>query len=115
MPSIYASGTMSFEELDVHSSLYVPLKGIYQKPVEIIGNVHFVTLFINNPVILFSAFTAQGTINDLSSSATILPTIPWIDVLCSPYNILLNIVFFLGLIILYVLKRKHLRITIRKK
>lgn len=114
LPSIYASGTMTFEELDVHSSLYVPLNGIYQKPVAIIGNVQFVTLFINNPIILFSTFAAQGTIDNLSSK-TILPTIPWIDVLCSPYNFLLNIVFFLGLIISYVLKKKHLRITIRKK
>ena len=68
MPSITASGTTTFDKLDVHSSLYVPLNGIVQEPAKIIGTVKFDTMFISNPVTMFSMFHAEGTIINLATS-----------------------------------------------
>lgn len=116
MPSITASGTTIFDQLDVHSSLYVPLNGIVQQPAEIVGVVKFDTMFISNPVTMFSMFHAEGIIINLAaaSTTTSLPTIPWIEILTSPYNVAFNIIFFLG-IVLYIAKKKRLRITVRRK
>ena len=70
LPSITASGTTIFDELDVHSSLYVPLNGIVQQPAEIIGVVKFDTMFISNPITMFSMFHAEGTVISLAATST---------------------------------------------
>jgi hypothetical protein len=111
LPSVNATGTIDFDQLDVEASLYVPLAGIVQQPAEIKGTVKFDTMFISNPVTMFSMFQAEGNIINLAAaSTTSLPTIPWIEILTSPYNLAFNIIFFLG-IVLYIAKKKHLRIT----
>lgn len=112
LPSVNATGTIDFDQLDVEASLYVPLAGIVQQPAEIKGTVKFDTMFISNPVTMFSMFHAEGIIINLAaaSTTTSLPTIPWIEILTSPYNLAFNIIFFLG-IVLYIAKKKHLRIT----
>ena len=115
MPSITASGTTVFDQLDVHSSIYVPLNGMVQQPAKIIGVVKFDTMFITNPIILFSSFHADGTIINLAAaSKASLPLIPWIEILISPYNLAFNTLFLLG-IVLYIVKKKRIKVTINIK
>jgi hypothetical protein len=104
LPSMTASGTATFDELDVESSLYVPLVGIVQQPAEIQGVIKFGTLYISNPITIFSMFQAEGKV--LNLVATSLPTIPWAEVLSSSYNVAFNIIFLLGMTIYFVKKKR---------
>lgn len=105
MPSINASGTIIFDELDVHSSLYVPLAGIVQEPAEIIGTLKFNTYFINDPVIIFSEFSAQGNAINLAAAQISRPVIQWIAILASPFNIIFNVLFCVFITIYFARKR----------
>lgn len=112
LPSIDASGTITFDELDVHAALYIPLAGIVQQKAEIQGSVKFDTMYISNPLIIFSMFQADGKILNLETTSR--PTIPWAQVLTSPYNVAFNAIFLLG-IALYAVKRKRTKITTSQK
>lgn len=114
LPSINASGTITFNELDVHVDLYVPLAGIVQQKAEIQGNVEFGTTYISNPLILFSKFECEGQILNLAERAS-RPDIPWNQVLTSPYNLAFNTIFFLGIVLYIVRKRKTGHTTTSKK
>ncbi len=111
LPSVNASGSITFDQLDVHSALYVPLAGIVQQPAEIQGNVKFDVLCVSRPVTIFSVFKADGTIIDLAQETISRPTIPWTGVLSSPYNIAFNATFLLGIAIYVVRKRTISQIT----
>jgi len=106
LPSINVSGTITFYQLDVHAALYVPLAGIVQQKAEIQGNAKFDTMWISNSLTIFSKFQAEGKILNLAE-ATSGPTIPWIEVLVSPYNLAFNAVFLLGIAIYAFKKRKE--------
>jgi hypothetical protein len=109
LPSINASGTIIFDQLDVHSALYAPLGGIVQQPAEIQGSVKFDTMYISNPITIFSMFHAEGRVLNLAETAVSLrPTIPWIEVLTSPYNIAFNAVFLLCIAV-YIVKKRNAR------
>jgi len=105
LPSINATGTIIFDQLDVHSALYVPLAGIVQQKAEIQGNVKFDTMYISNPIIIFSMFQANGKILNLAET-TSRPAIPWVEVLTSPYNLAFNTIFVLGIVFYTIIKRK---------
>lgn len=109
LPSMNASGAIIFDQLDVHSALYVPLAGIVQQPAEIQGSVKFDTMYISNPITIFSMFHAEGKILNLAETAALLQrTIPWIEVLTSPYNITFNAAFLLC-IALFIVKKRNAR------
>jgi hypothetical protein len=110
LPSINASGTTSFDQLDVHAALYVPLAGIVQQKAEIQGSVKFDTMWISNSLTIFSMFQAEGKILNLAEITSRL-TIPWVEVLSSPYNVAFNTSFLLGIAI-YIVKKRRTRITI---
>jgi hypothetical protein len=106
LPSVNATGTVTFDQLDVHSSLYVPLAGIVQQKAEIHGNVQFSTLFVSNPTTVFSSFTAEGRILNLAITAANFPEVQWTQVLTSPYNLAFNLIFGVGLLSYILLKRR---------
>jgi len=114
LPSINASGTITFDELDVHADLYVPLAGIVQQKAEIQGKVEFDTMYISNPLTIFSKFQHEGQILNLAET-TSRPDIPWNQVLTSPYNLAFNTIFFLGIALYTVRKRKTRHTTTNKK
>lgn len=105
LPSINALGTITFDQLDVHAALYVPLAGIVQQKAEIQGSVKFDTMWISNSLTMFSMFQAEGKILNLAET-TSRPTIPWAEVLSSPYNVAFNTSFLLGIAIYIVKKRR---------
>jgi hypothetical protein len=105
LPSISASGTTTFDQLDVHSALYVPLAGIVQQQAEIQGNVKFNTMYVSNSLTIFSMFQAEGKILNLAETAS-RPTIPWVEILTSPYNLAFNAIFVLGILFYTIIKRK---------
>ena len=107
LPSINASGTIAFDQLDVHAALYVPLAGIVQQKAEVQGNVKFSTMYISSPLIMFSTFQADGEILNLAET-THRPSIPWFEVLTSPYNLIFNTIFLLC-IIAYIVKKRGRR------
>jgi len=113
LPSINASGAVTFDQLDVHAALYIPLAGIVQQRAEVRGSVKFDTMHISNPLIIFSMFQADGEILNLAET-TSRPTIPWNQVLTSPYNLAFNVIFLLGVAICIVKKRKA-KTTINEK
>jgi hypothetical protein len=106
LPSVNATGTIDFDQLDVHASLYVPLAGIVQQPAEVQGSVKFDSLYISNPITIFSMFQAEGKILNLAETTSSPPTIPWIEVLTSPYNIAFNAIFVVGLVF-YTIKKER--------
>ncbi len=105
LPSVNASGSITFDQLDVHSALYIPLAGIVQQPAEIHGNVEFDVSYATSPITIFSTFQSTGTVLNLGQETAYKPTISWIEVLRSPYNIALNVVFFLSIAIYVARKR----------
>jgi hypothetical protein len=105
MPSVSARGTIIFDQLDVHSALYVPLAGIVQQRAEIQGSVEFGTMYINNPLTMFSIFQANGEVKNLAR-ATVMPTLPWGEILSSPYNLAFNAIFISVIVVYAVRKRK---------
>lgn len=113
LPSINVSGTSIFDQLDVHAALYVPLAGIIQQKAEIQGNVKFDTLYISNPITIFSMFQAEGRILNLAET-TAQPTISWAEMLSSPYNIVFN-AFFLLSIAIYLIKKRKAKTAINKE
>ncbi|MCK4434565.1 hypothetical protein KAU92_03660, partial [Candidatus Bathyarchaeota archaeon] len=106
LPSICAEGTITIDELDVHSALYIPLAGIVQQKAEIQGKVNFSTMYISGPLMLFSKFQAKGRILELGEM-TSRPTIPWAQVFMSPYNLIFNTCFILGTALYAFQKRKR--------
>jgi len=90
----------------VHAALYIPLAGIVQQKAEIQGNVKFDIMYVSNPLIIFSMFQANGKILNLETTSR--PTIPWAQVLTSPYNLAFNTIFILG-IATYLLKKRKTR------
>ena len=106
LPSINGSETVIFDQLDVHEALYVPLAGIVQRKAIVQGDVKFSTMYVSNSFIMFSAFQAEGEILDLAEvEMASRRSIPWFNVLTSPYNIIFNIIFLLG-VTAYTLKEK---------
>jgi hypothetical protein len=105
LPSINALGTTTFDQLDIHSALYIPLAGIIQQKAEIQGSVKFDTIWISNSLTIFSMFQAEGKILNLAETSS-RPTIPWAEVLSSPYNVAFNTSFLLGVAIYIVKKRR---------
>jgi hypothetical protein len=108
LPSMNASGLVTFDQLDVHAALYMPLGGIVQKRAQIKGSVKCDTMYITDQFTIFSKFRADGDTFNLEVKAK--PTIPWAEVLSSPYNIAFNAFFFTGMVILVVRKRKANRL-----
>jgi len=106
LPSINSQGTTTFDKLDVHVALYIPLAGIVQQKAEIQGKVNFSTMYISDPLTIFSKFQADGKILELDETA-FRPTIPWTQVLMSPYNLAFNTTFILGITLYIVKKRKR--------
>nr|MDO8044209.1 hypothetical protein [Candidatus Baldrarchaeota archaeon] len=104
LPSITASGTITFDQLDVHAALYIPLAGIVQQKAEIQGNVKFDTMYVSGPLTIFSRFQVDGRVLNLEAKPR--PSIPWAKVLSSPYNIGFNILFF-SCIAIYIAKREN--------
>jgi len=107
LPSINAKGTTIFDKLDVHAALYIPLAGIVQQKAEIQGKVNFSTMYISDLLTIFSKFKADGKILELDEKA-FRPTIPWAQVLMSPYNLAFNTTFILG-ITLYTIKKRKMK------
>jgi hypothetical protein len=105
LPAIDASGTTTFDELDVHAALYVPLAGIVQQKAEIQGIVEFDTIWISNSITMFSMFHAEGAILNLAETIS-RPIISWIEVLTSPYNLTFTAIFMLGIATYVIIKRK---------
>lgn len=105
LPSVNATGTINFDQLDVESSLYVPLAGIVQQPAEIYGSVKFNSLYISNPITIFSMFQTEGKIVNLAETTSPQP-IQWINVLTSPYNVAFNAIFVIGLTFYTIKKQK---------
>lgn len=97
LPSISASGTIIFDQLDVHAALYVPLAGIIQQSAKIEGEAQFSTLYVTNLLTIFSSFRASGNILNLGETTTVRPNIPWVEVLTSPYNLAFNLLYVLGI------------------
>jgi hypothetical protein len=114
LPSINASGTITFDQLDVHAALYIPLAGIVQQKAEIQGSVKFDITYVSNPVTIFSMFQAEGKILNLAETITSRPTIPWTEVLSSHYNIAFNAAFLLSIAI-YMVKKRKAKPTINKR
>jgi len=112
LPSINASGTITFDQLDVHAALYIPLAGIIQQKAEIQGNVKFDTMYVSTPLIIFSMFQADGKILNLAETST--PPIPWTEILSSPYNVAFNTIFLLG-IATYIAKKRKANATANGK
>jgi hypothetical protein len=110
LPSISATGTITFDQLDVHAALYVPLAGIVQQRAEIQGNVKFDTMYISTPITIFSIFQAEGKILKLAETAR--PTISWVEVLFSPYNIAFNTIFFLSGVAIHAVKKRKAKIIV---
>jgi hypothetical protein len=106
LPSIKVSGTITFDQLDVHAALYVPLAGIVQQRTEIQGNVKFDTMYISSPLTIFSTFHAEGKILNLAETTSPRPTIPWVEVLASFYNLTFNAIFVLGIASYVIIKRR---------
>jgi hypothetical protein len=109
LPSVNATGKIIFDQLDVHSALYVPLGGIVQQPAEIQGRIGFDTMYISNPETIFSKFEADGKILNLGPTAS-ERTVPWAEVTSSPYNIAFNATYLLGIII-YIVKKGKARLS----
>jgi len=114
LPSINASGTITFDQLDVQAALYIPLAGIVQQRAEVQGNVKFDTMYISSLLTIFSMFHADGKILNLAETTSPRPTIPWVEVLTSPYNLAFNAIFVLG-IVSYVIIKRRTRTTINEK
>jgi hypothetical protein len=104
-PSVNASGTIVFDQLDAHSALYVPLAGIIQQKAKIQGSVKFDTLYISYPITMFSSFEAEGNVVNLSET-TSTPTINIIEMLLSPYNLAFNAFFFICASVYVIIKRR---------
>jgi hypothetical protein len=54
---------------------------------------------------MFSMFQTEGTVLNLAAT-TSRPTIPWVEVLTSPYNMAFNVIFLLGITTYLVRRRK---------
>jgi len=106
LPSINVSGTITFDQLDVHAALYVPLAGIVQQKTEIQGRVKFDTMYVSSLLTIFSMFHAEGKILNLAET-TPQPTIPWVEVLTSPCNLAFNTIFVLGIVVYTITKRRQ--------
>jgi hypothetical protein len=106
---VNAFGNITFDKLDAHEALYVPLAGIVQQKAKFEGKVEFDTAYISNPLVIFSKFKVNGKILNLDSTVT--PTIPWSEVLSSSYTLTFNIIFFLS-IIFYAFKKRRAKQTI---
>ena len=104
LPSLNASGEIIFDQMDVHSALYIPLAGIVQEKAKVQGSVIFKTMYIDYPIILYSNFQAEGNIFNLAPKE-LRSVIPWSEVLTSPYNIAFNTIFLIGVII-YISRKK---------
>jgi hypothetical protein len=105
LPSINASGITTFDQLDVHAALYIPLAGIVQQKAEVQGSVKFDTMYISSPLTIFSMFKAEGNILNLAETIS-RPSIPWTEILSSLYNIIFNASFLLSIAIYMVKKRR---------
>lgn len=110
LPSVNASGTIIFDQLDVEAALYLPLAGIVQQKAEVQGSVRFSTLYATFPVIDFSGFQASGSITNLGASS-LQQSIPWSEVLASPYNLTFNALFLIGLMTYVVTTGRRRRRT----
>jgi hypothetical protein len=66
-------------------------------------------MYISNPSTIFSMFQAEGKILNLAETTTSRPTISWVEVLFSPFNITFNAIFFSGLVLFVSFKKsaKH--------
>jgi hypothetical protein len=58
-------------------------------------------------------FHAEGKILNLAET-TPRPTIPWVEVLTSPYNLAFNTIFVLGIVFYTITKRKA-KTTLKKE
>jgi hypothetical protein len=112
LPLVNAFGNITFDKLDVHEALYVPLAGIVQQKAKVEGQVEFDTAYISNPLVIFSSFKVNGKILNLDSIAT--PIIPWSEVLSSSYNLAFNIIFSLS-IIFYIFKKRNAKQAITQE
>jgi hypothetical protein len=109
LPAVNASGEIIFKSLYTHVSPYTPLAGIVLQKAKVQGNVKFDTMYISDPLTIFSMFQAEGKIVNLDETTSRL-TIPWAEVLISPYNIAFNVFFLLG-VATQILKKKKVEIT----
>jgi len=114
LPMVNASGTITFDKLDVHGALYVPLAGIVQQKAKVEGKVKFDTAYISSPLIIFSMFKADGKIINLDAITPSKLTIPWSEVLSSSYTIIFNIIFFSS-VIFYAFKKRVAKQNIKEE
>ena len=103
LPLVDISGVVIFDKLDVHEALYVPLVGIIQQKAKVEGRVKLYTAYISDPIIIFSMFKADGKILNLEQTRK---TIPWSEVLSSPYNLIFNVVLFSSTISYYAFRKR---------
>jgi len=113
LPAVNASGEIIFKSLYTHIVPYIPLAGIALQKAEIQGSVKFDTMYVSNPLTIFSMFQAEGKILNLAET-TSLQTIPWAEVLSSPYNLAFNTIFLLGIAI-YIVKKRKAKTTVNKE
>jgi len=112
LPEVTLSGEIVFDSLYVHVTPYVPLPGILLQKAEVQGKIVFSTIYISKPLIFFSTFQANGKIQNLAETAPRL-TIPWTDIMISPYNIAFNAAFLLCIAI-YMVKKRNAKTNIKK-
>jgi len=114
LPIVNASGTITFDKLDVHEALYVPLAGIVQQKAKVEGKVKFDTAYISSPLIILSMFKADGKIINLDAITPSKLTIPWSEVLSSSYTLIFNIIFFSS-VIFYAFKKRVAKQNIKEE
>jgi hypothetical protein len=107
MPAVNASGEIIFSSLFTHVSPYILLDAIVLQGAKIQGTVRFDSMYISDPLTIFSTFHADGAIVNMAET-TPRPTIPWLEILSSPYNIAFNAIFFVGIAVYFVkIKRQN--------
>ncbi len=101
--SLSTSGIMDSDLLDVHEALYVPLAGIVQGGAEIQGVVKFDSLYVSDPLFIFTTFHVEGNVRNLDADP--IRGIQWVDILTSPINLAFNCSFLIAVGVHYIRRR----------
>jgi hypothetical protein len=97
LPTINVFGVSLFEKLLLKS---------WEVKIEIHGNISFSTLYVSKPIVIFSNIEGSGTYVTGGGQLYQELTIPWTDVLASPYHLVLTL-FIFTVLVYTVLKRKR--------
>jgi len=87
-PSVEASGKIVFDSLDVRVRPAVPLAGISREKAMIQGTMKFNASYTTPTIVIFSSYQFDGTVTKMAEKTATI-SIPWIEVLTSPYHLLL--------------------------